>query len=69
MGGNIVKGKGPRFFKKSRRHLKIQASDGLHKTSFNDEDVQMLGVTVQNVVSWAIRHPEIVQPWLKVLLE
>jgi hypothetical protein len=29
----------------------------------------MLGVTVQNVVSWAISYPEIVRPWLMVLLE
>jgi len=29
----------------------------------------MLGVTVRNVVSWAIGHPEIVHPWLKGLLE
>jgi hypothetical protein len=29
----------------------------------------MLGVTVQNIIFWAISHPEIVHPWLIVLLE
>ena len=47
-----------KFFKKSRSHLKIIGARNVIWNKFHNEDTQMLGATVQNLVATATWRPD-----------
>jgi hypothetical protein len=46
------KNKGPQIFQRYRHYLKILGTERLTRSKFHSEDPQILGATVQNLVTW-----------------
>ena len=52
-----------KFPKKFRDYLKILGARTVTWSKFHTEDPEILGTTVQSLVSWTIRRSEFVHPW------
>ena len=60
----VDKRRGSKVFQKSRCHLKILGARNVTWNQVHTEDPQTLGVTVQNLVVWAIWQLEFGHPWI-----
>ena len=56
---------GAHIFQKSRSHLKILHSRKVTRSSYHNDDIQILGTTVQNLVATTNWRPEFLHPWCK----
>jgi hypothetical protein len=46
------KEQGPQIFQRSRHYLKILGTERVTRSKFHSEDPQILGATLQNLVTW-----------------
>jgi hypothetical protein len=64
----IIYIRGSQIFQHSRSHVEILGVGRMTRISFNSEDPQISGCTVQSLVAWANWRPGFVHPWFRSFL-